>query len=89
MRIIIITLCILTIACSSKQTSSYEQLVVIATVYESIPNVIPPPNNEVEDENGNQDKIFTDAWSKLTNAEQNSILKIITDEKQNGEKECQ
>ncbi|MBO3096665.1 hypothetical protein [Gelidibacter pelagius] len=52
MRLIIITLCILTIGCSSKQTSSYEQLVVIATVYESIPKVIPPPpNNEDEEEN--------------------------------------
>ncbi|MBA6151849.1 nuclear transport factor 2 family protein [Gelidibacter maritimus] len=51
MRLIIITLCILTIGCSSKQTSSYEQLDVIATVYESIPKAIPPPNSEDEEEN--------------------------------------
>ncbi len=44
MRLIItFLLCILVISCSSNQTTSYEQLAVIAAVYERIPKVLPPP----------------------------------------------
>ena len=44
--------------------------------------------SEIKDKNGIQNKIFTAAWTKLTKTEKDDILKIITDEKKKGNKEC-
>lgn len=45
--------------------------------------------SEVKDLNGNQDKIYTEAWKKLSSNEQQEVLDIIAAEKQNGNKTCQ
>lgn len=45
--------------------------------------------SEIKDANNNHEMIYTQAWNKLTLAEQTAILQIITNEKNNGSKECQ
>jgi hypothetical protein len=45
--------------------------------------------SEIKDLNGNHDKIYTEAWKKLSTAEQQLVLNIIIEEKQNGNKICQ
>ena len=45
--------------------------------------------SEIKDANNNHEMIYTEAWNKLTLTEQTAILQIITNEKQNGSKECQ
>jgi len=37
--------------------------------------------SEVKDLNGNQDRIYTEAWKKLSPSEQKSVLDIITNHK--------
>ena len=44
--------------------------------------------SEVKDLNGNQDRIYTEAWKKLSPSEQKSVLDIITNHKKNGSKNC-
>ncbi|MBL4887707.1 MAG: hypothetical protein JKZ03_04525 [Flavobacteriaceae bacterium] len=44
--------------------------------------------SEIKDANNNHELIYTEAWKKLTLAEQTAILQIITDEKASGSKEC-
>jgi hypothetical protein len=44
---------------------------------------------EIKDLNGDQDIIYTLAWSQLSPAQQQEILAIISTEKQNGDKNCQ
>ena len=38
--------------------------------------------------NGNTDKIYTEAWKKLTSVQQKKVLDIITNHKKNGNKNC-
>jgi len=45
--------------------------------------------SEIKDANGNQDKIFTEAWKKLTPSEQTRIENVIKEEKENGDKSCE
>jgi len=45
--------------------------------------------SEIKDANGNQDKIFTEAWKKLTLSEQTRIENVIKEEKENGDKSCE
>ena len=42
----------------------------------------------IVDANGIQNKIYTEAWKKLTLTEKNRIKKTITNEKKNGNKTC-
>ena len=44
--------------------------------------------SEIKDKNGNGSLIYTEAWKKLSSTEQQSILQIISNEKQNGSKQC-
>ena len=44
--------------------------------------------SEVKDLNGNQDRVYTEAWKKLSPSEQKSVLDIITNHKKNGSKNC-
>lgn len=43
---------------------------------------------QYKDANNNHELIYSEAWKKLTPNEQQEILNTITDEKQNGSKEC-
>lgn len=43
---------------------------------------------EIKDANNDYELIYTEAWKKLSTSEQQEILQIITNEKQNGSKEC-
>ncbi len=45
--------------------------------------------SEIRDANNNQELIYTEAWNKLTLAEQAVVLNTITSEKQYGNKTCQ
>ena len=45
--------------------------------------------SEIKDLNGNQEKIYTEAWEELSPREQQRVLDIITEEKQNGNKTCE
>ncbi|MFI0431210.1 hypothetical protein [Mariniflexile sp. HMF6888] len=45
--------------------------------------------SEIKDLNGNQDKIFTEAWKELSPSEQQEVLDTISSEKQNGNKTCE
>ena len=45
--------------------------------------------SEIKDLNGNQDKIYTEAWKELSTNEQQEILNTISYEKQNGNKTCE
>ena len=38
--------------------------------------------------NDNNDKIYTEAWKKVTSAQQKKVLDIITNYKKNGNKNC-
>ena len=44
--------------------------------------------SEIKDLNGNQDKIYTEAWKELSTNEQQEILNTISYEKKNGNKMC-
>lgn len=43
----------------------------------------------IVDANGNQNQIYTEAWKKLTDAQQKRIKNTITNDKLNGNKTCQ
>lgn len=43
---------------------------------------------QYKDANGNHELIYSEAWDKLSPTEQQEILNIISNEKQNGSKEC-
>ncbi|RPD90068.1 hypothetical protein EGM88_15735 [Aureibaculum marinum] len=45
--------------------------------------------SEIKDLNGNHDRIYTEAWKKLSATEKQEVLDIIIEEKQNGNKICQ
>jgi hypothetical protein len=44
--------------------------------------------SEIKDKNGKNDLIYTEAWKKLTSAQQKKVLDIITNYKKNGNKNC-
>lgn len=44
--------------------------------------------SEIKDKNGDGSLIYTEAWKKLTDSEQATILQTITNEKANGNKNC-
>ena len=44
--------------------------------------------SEIKDKNGNNSKIYTEAWKKVSSSQQKSILQIIKNEKSNGSKNC-
>jgi len=44
--------------------------------------------SEIKDANNNHELIYTEAWNELSQAEQTVLLQTITNEKQNGSKEC-
>ncbi|MFS4416145.1 hypothetical protein [Maribacter sp. 2307ULW6-5] len=44
--------------------------------------------SQYKDANNNHELIYSEAWNKLSAYEQQDILDTITDEKQNGSKEC-
>lgn len=43
---------------------------------------------QYKDANGNHELIYSEAWDKLSTTEQQEILNIISNEKQNGSKDC-
>ena len=52
-----------------------------ALAWEGLANIV--------DKNGNKDKIYTEAWKKLTQTEKDRVKKIVKNEKENGNKICQ
>tara|TARA_B110000093_G_C12927625_1_gene392045 strand:+ start:223 stop:462 length:240 start_codon:yes stop_codon:yes gene_type:complete len=43
---------------------------------------------QYKDANGNHELIYSKAWNKLSSIKQQEILNIISNEKQNGSKDC-
>jgi len=44
--------------------------------------------SQIKDKNGDNSLIYTEAWKKLSSSEKEQILNIITNEKANGNKNC-
>lgn len=44
--------------------------------------------SEIKDANNNHERIYTQAWQRLTTEERNQIVQIIINEKTNGSKQC-